>query len=150
MSTYALPYPSAWALKKSVHSQFSIVQIELSDVKCRVLTPTSLHWQAGLTCLFTPQNSTVNSYILVWVSVTYYVILVSYIINSRVNPLSPGLDGTSMTISVGKHQIFPMWTSGRALFLYPCMRWLHCLLDPPGSPAAANGVVCSPRFFLIC
>jgi len=119
-------------------------------VKCRVLTPTSLHWQAGLTCLFTPQNSTVNSCIHVLGTVTYYVILVCYRLNSRVNSLLLGLDGTCMTISVEKHLTFPMWMSSRVLLLYLWIRSADCLLHPSGSPAAANGVVCSLRFFLIC
>ena len=117
-----LPYLSAWALKKSVHSQFLIVQFDWDNGKCRVGLPTFRDWQAELTCLFTPQNSTVNSYIHVWGAVTYHVILVSYWLNSRVNSLLHGLDDPKMTISVGKHLTFPMWTSGRALFLHACIR----------------------------
>ena len=83
------------------------------------------------------------------VTVTYYVILVIYRLNSRVNSMLRGLDDAKMTISVGKHLIYPKWMSGRVLFLHACIRWLDCLLDPPGSPASAAEVGCSPRLFSI-
>jgi hypothetical protein len=77
-------------------------------VKCRVGLPTLRHLQAALTYLFTPQNGTVNSCIQVLVTVTYYVILIRYRLNSRVNSVLRGLEGTCMTISVGKHVVFLM------------------------------------------
>ena len=49
------------------------------------------HWPAEFTCLFTPQSSTVNSYICVLVTVTYYVISINWdcsIIFINVNSIS--------------------------------------------------------------